>query len=53
MPEYLNDFHKKNSEQAIEYISKQKPLSALEKLKQTKEIHKRIALQEQNYKKDK
>ena len=53
MAEYLNDFHQKNLELAIESLRKQKPLSQEEVLKQIAEIHKRIAEQEQNSKKNK
>lgn len=40
MVKYLNDFHKKNSEAAMEYLRKQKPLSPEEAEAQTERIHK-------------
>lgn len=40
MIKYLNDFHKKNSEEAMRILSKQKPLSREEKEAQTERIHK-------------
>ena len=53
MAEYLSDFHKKNSERALEYLHKQPMLSAEEAEAQTKRIHKSIAQKEQENKKDK
>ena len=39
---YLSEFHKKNSEAAMEYLRKQKPLSPEEAEAQTERIHKAI-----------
>ena len=53
MVEYWNDFHKKNSERAMEYLRKQKPLSPEEMEAQTQRIHQRISQQEQKNKSSK
>ena len=47
MAEYLNDFHKKNSERAKEYLRKQPMLSPEEMEAQTQRIHRQIAEREQ------
>lgn len=39
MAEYLNDFHRKNSEAVMKYLSKQKPLSQEEMEAQAQAIH--------------
>ncbi len=39
---YLSEFHKKNSEEAMRILSKQKPLSREEKEAQIERIHKAI-----------
>ena len=49
---YLNEFHKKNSEAAMEYLRKQKPLSPEEAEAQTERIHKAIDQIELHNKKD-
>ena len=49
---YLNEFHKKNSEEAMRILSKQKPLSREEKEAQTERIHKAIDQIELHNKKD-
>ena len=48
MAKYLNDFHKKNSEEAMRILSKQKPLSREEKEAQTERIHKVIEKEQMN-----
>ena len=53
MAEYLSDFHKKNSERALEYLRKQRSFSPEEMEEQTKRIHKSIAEKEQKNKKNK
>ena len=49
---YLNEFHKKNSEEAMRILSQQKPLSREEKEAQTERIHKAIDQIELHNKKD-
>jgi hypothetical protein len=49
---YLNEFHKKNSEEAMRILSKQKPLSPEEAEAQTLRIHKAIDQIELHNKKD-
>ena len=51
MAEYLNDFHKKNSEAAMKHLSKQRQFSPEEMLAQIKAHHQKIAEQEQQSKK--
>ena len=53
MTKYLNDFHKKNSEAAMEYLRKQRVFSQEEMEAQTRKIHEQIAQEEQNSKKNK
>ena len=47
---YLSEFHKKNSEEAMRILSKQKPLSREEKEAQIERIHK--AIEEEYHKKE-
>ena len=53
MSNYLNDFHRKNSEAAMKYLSKQRQYSPEEMEAQIKEHHRKIAEQEQQSKKNK
>ena len=48
MIKYLNDFHKKNSEEAMRILSKQKPLSPEEAEAQTQAIHQSIEKEQSN-----
>ena len=48
MIKYLNDFHKKNSEEAMRILSKQKPLSPEEAEAQTQAIHQSIEKEQIN-----
>lgn len=50
MANYWNDFHRKNSEQAMESLRKQRLFSPEEMEAQTKAIHQKIAEQEQQNK---
>ena len=51
MAEYLNDFHKKNSEAVMKHLSRQRQFSPEEMLAQIEAHHQKIAEQEQQSKK--